>query len=343
MRILYVGSHSILEHDEVRLLASLGHDVFSIGSYTDPANPSDDKRPPLPSVTYHPDLAALCDRQREKHAGEDLRFYVDYAKSDLHPDLLDWADVVIFAAFPEAWIVPQWSKLAGKRVVWRTIGQSDPSIEQYVQRCTGLEIIRYSPAERRAFEPMGVFAGEDAVIRFAKDPADWYGWTGSDPVVGNVTQDMYGRGEACGYSFWMAATKDLPTKPAGPNSEALPGGIGALSYERLREYLRAIRVYLFTGTQPASYTLGLIEAMMTGVPVVSIGATHYGLPAIFEGVDITRNATDSPLEAHDILAAYLDHPDAGTWQRERAIELFGIDTISEQWAAYLGSAVAVAA
>ena len=128
MNILYVGSHSILEYDEVRLLSDLGHDVFSIGAYTDPATPSDDKRPALPGVTYHPELAALCHRQREKHAGEDTRYYIDYAKADLAPELLEWADVTIIAAFPDAWIAPQWAKLRQHRVIWRTIGQSDPSL-----------------------------------------------------------------------------------------------------------------------------------------------------------------------------------------------------------------------
>jgi hypothetical protein len=347
MRVLYIGSHSILEYDEVRLLAGLGHDVFSIGSYTDPTHPSDDKRPAIPGMAYHADLANLCVTQRERHAGEDMRFYIDPAKSDIHPDLIDWAEVIIFAAFPEAWLVPQWGKFAGKRVIWRTIGQSDSSVEQFVARCKGVEIVRYSPAERRAFEPLGFFAGEDAVIRFAKDPADWHGWTGEDRVVGNVTQDMYGRGEACGYSFWMAATLDLPARPAGPNSEALPGGIGALSYEALREYLRRIRVYLYTGTQPASYTLGLIEAMMTGTPVISVGKGQFGLPALFEGDEIALTVGHDAWMTREILTRWLDGWDelnrASTIQRRQAIELFGTKTISAQWGAYLGSAVAVAA
>jgi glycosyltransferase involved in cell wall biosynthesis len=356
VNILYVGSHSILEYDEVRLFADLGHDVFSIGSYTDPANPTDAKRPAIAGMTYHADLAMLCDRQREKHAGEDTRFYIDYAKSDLHPDLLDWADAIIFAAFPEAWIVPQWPKLRGHRVIWRTIGQSDVSIEQYVRTISGLEIVRYSPAERRAFESIGVFAGEDAMIRFAKYPADWYGWTGEDPVIGNITQDMAGRGEACGYSFWMEATKGLPAKPAGPNSQALPGGIGTLAYDDMRAYLRKIRTYLYTGTQPASYTLGLIEAMMTGVPVVAMPPERFGWPPIFEGAEIAgtyAGGDDDYVRSPDtlltttrgLLEERLARPFHGASEhaRERAIELFDAAHIGEQWTAQLGSRVAVAA
>jgi len=347
--LLYVGSHSILEYDEVRLFDSLGFDVFSIGSYTDPANPSDDKRPAITGMTYHADLANLCQRQRERHTGEDMRFYIDPAKSDLHADLIDWADMIMFAAFPEAWIVPQWPKLRGKRVIWRTIGQSDASIEQYLTpfHPQGLEIVRYSPKEKAAFESIGVFAGEDAMIRFAKDPADWFGWVGDDPVVANVTQDMAGRGEYCGYSFWLRATEGLPARPAGPKSDSMPGGLGALTYEAMRAYLRHARSYLYTGTQPASYTLGFIEALMTGTPVIAMAAERFGWPAIYEADDIALRFSPTPENAHDHLAWLLrDEGHAGSISRqgrERAIELFGVETIREQWAAYLGAKVAVAA
>jgi hypothetical protein len=57
----------------------------------------------------------------------------------------------------------------------------------------------------------------------------------------------------------------------------------------MRDYLRRIRAYLYTGTQPASYTLGLIEAMMTGVPVVSIGPDHMTWQRdLFEGHELAR-------------------------------------------------------
>jgi hypothetical protein len=59
----------------------------------------------------------------------------------------------------------------------------------------------------------------------------------------------------------------------------------------MRDYLRRIRAYLYTGTQPASYTLGLIEAMMTGVPVVSIGPDHMTWQRdLFEGHEIAKPA-----------------------------------------------------
>jgi glycosyltransferase involved in cell wall biosynthesis len=201
----------------------------------------------------------------------------------------------------------------------------------------GLEIVRYSPKERN----IPGYAGESAVIRFAKDPADWYGWTGEDAHVANLTQHLAQRGDACGYPFWREATKGLPVAPAGPGSEAI-GGLGSLSYDEMRAYLRRSRVYLYTGTQPASYTLGLIEAMMTGVPVVSIGPRAFGggsyLSDMFEGHEITGSGFDDPSLARDELALLMEEPQtfASAVTRERAIDLFGIDTISAQWASFLG-------
>ncbi len=337
MNIAYLGQHGILEYDELRLLTSLGHDVFSIGSYINPTEPIERLRPAIEGMTYHADFAALCPDH-------------DAAKAHLPSEIIDWADTIIVAAYPDRYIASDWDRIRGKRVIWRTIGQSNPDLEGLMRGYNGLEIIRYSPAEKRAFEKLGSFAGEDAMIRFVKDPADWYGWTGDDLVVGNITQDMLGRGEFTNYRFWRDATADLPTRPAGPRSELLPGGVGLIDYETMRAYLRAIRVYLYTGTQPASYTLGLIEAMMTGVPIVSIGPKRMWLPDLFEGHEIVRGDyerhlsyqmwTDDPREADGALRKCLDDYEAAkvysAHMRGQAMRVFGVDTIAPQWADVLG-------
>lgn len=343
MNILLLTAHSIAEYDDLRMLTDLGYDVFSIGAYSDPANPSDTLRPSLPEAPSFPDLAEKCREQRERHAGESAIWAIDWAKADLHDDVIDWADTIICHHFLDAWIVSQWERLRDKRVIWRTCGQSDPRLEHVMRPLhdQGLQIVRYSPAERRHFERIGVFAGEDAMIRFGKYPSDWYGWTGDDPVVGNITQNMVGRGDACGLGFWMAATEGLPVRPAGPGSDLLPHGIGTLDYGAMRRYLRSIRAYLYTGTQPASYTLGLIEAMMTGVPVVSIGPKAFlpQAPDLFEGREIAFRGGDDPGDARLTLRRLLDHRDDRAPERARAIDLFGIDAIAPQWRSFLGTPV----
>ncbi len=343
MKLLILSSHSILEYDDVRLFHSLGYDVFCPGGYSDPANPGESMRPALPEVPYHADLAALCHAQRVKHEGQPADFgIVDWAKADLHPDLIAWADVIMVNCFPEAWIGGQWDAIKHKRVIWRTIGQSNPLLEHEMSRFRrlGMEVVRYSPAERRAFEPLGAWAGEDAMIRFAKFPSDYAPWIGDDRVVGNVTQNLDVRGDHCGLGFWQAATKGLPVKLAGLGSERM-GGVGTLSYAGMADYLRHLRAFCYMGTQPASYTLALMEVMLAGVPIVSIGPGAMWLPALFEGHELVGLWSDFPVVARADLA-YLLADDvaakaASHAMHDRGVALFGAETIGAQWLAYLGN------
>jgi glycosyltransferase involved in cell wall biosynthesis len=118
----------------------------------------------------------------------------------------------------------------------------------------------------------------------------------------------------------------------------------------MREYLRAIRVYLYTGTMPASYTLGLIEAMMTGTPVVAWNGypvwNMAGASDLLES-DIAYFSAGDAKYLNGSLRAFLnDHALAkqvGGIMRQRAIDLFGIEAVTAQWRTYLGARVAVAA
>jgi hypothetical protein len=345
VNVLLLTSHAIAEHDDLDMFTRMaGVDCYSIGGAYDEANPFEGKRPAIPNVQRFPELEAATDAQRARLSAEygDPGPMIDWGKAQLAPAVVDWADTVIVHHFPEQWIGGNWGALDGKRVIWRTCGQSDPRLEQSMRRWArlGMQIVRYSPREREAFTAWGAFAGEDALIRFGKDPAAWHGWHGDEAVVGNITQHMRQRGDACGFEFWDEATRGLPAMPAGPGSEALDGGIGELGFETMREYLRAVRVYLYTGTRPASYTLGLIEAMMTGTPVISIGPGAFVPSELFEPLGIMNH--DTPDGARADLRYLLGDLDAarlvGEACRARAIELFGLDRVIGQWAAFLGVA-----
>ena len=356
MRIVLALLHSIEEHDQVKLLTSLGYEVFSIGSYSDLKG--DGMRPDLlKEGTLYPKLIEACHAKRIEHEGENLQTPagvvdpIDWAKADLPDELIEWMDVLIVHHAEHTFIPNNWTRLreAGVRVIWRTVGQSVEHNERTMApfRRDGLEIIRYSPKE----ENIPGYIGKDALIRFYADPAEWQGWTGDDPLVINITQDLYRRDPYTNWGFWERTTLDLPRMALGPGSEEI-GGPGALTYYEMQGWLRSARCYLYTGTQPASYTLGLIEALMTGIPVVSIGPGHmdifpYG-PLLFEGGELAAQSFDTPEDATSALRLLLNDKgfaDAySCHQRTVAIETFGIDRVAKAWRLYLGDpAKAVAA
>jgi hypothetical protein len=334
VNILLMLAHSIEEHDQVKLLSSLGYNVFSLGGYIDPAHPHDDKRPALPDAPYFPELKAAVDRIG---APDNLTA----AKEHIPDDILDWADVIICHHYEHRWIVPQWDRIKHKRVIWRTVGQSVEHNERMMAslHADGMEIIRYSPKE----ENIPGYAGKDALIRFYADPSEWHGWTGEESTVINVTQNLRQRDPYTNWEYWDKVTADLPNLPLGPGSEAI-GGNGSLPYWQMQGYLRSARAYLYTGTQPASLTLGLIEALMTGIPLVSIGPSWmrvfpYG-PDLFEGHELAPFSYDDPEDAASMLRMLLNDSDyaesVSVNQRKAAIETFGKDKIAKQWRLYLG-------
>lgn len=343
MNILLLASHAVAEYDDIRMFTDLGHDVFCPGGYQNPRESGEGIRPPVPSAPVFPDLIEACEKVRREFG--DPGPYIDWAKAHLPDEVIDWADVIIAHHFVDRWIFNQWNRIGHKRVIWRTCGQSNPELEMLMGslRPKGLQIVRYSPKEAA----MPSYAGEDALIRFGKYPSDYGPWTGEVACVANVTQHMKQRGDACGYSFWSEATRGLFARPAGPGSEEMRG-VGELTYDQMLDYLRRCRVYLYTGTVAAPYTLGLMEAMLTGIPVVSIGPDAWAGPsALFEGHEIVGVRVDDPRAANALLAGaltlsaedYANHPE---WDntpdkvRQRAIDLFDVAHIGPQWQAVLG-------
>lgn len=339
-RIVQLLSHSIESHDMMRLYHSIGHEVFDIGPYINPAEPHVDMRPALPDVPFYPDLKAAVD---ELGTPDNL----GAAQAHIPDKLLEWADTIVMHHYLER-MVGDWPRLRdwmkgdpNRRIIWRTVGQSVQGNEQMMAPLhrDGLEIVRYSPKERA----IPSYAGETALIRFYVDPDEWNGWNGEDARVIQVTQHLRQREPYTNWGFWEQATRGLNRMPLGPGSEAI-GGPGALSYEDMREVLRRARCYMYTGTQPASYTLGLIEALTTGIPVISIGPNWMRIwpysPDLFEGHELASGWTNDPGMANAIIGGLMNDPDEcakiAAHQRERAIATFGKAKIAEEWRAFLG-------
>lgn len=332
MKILYMSVHEILEYDELKLFTELGHECYSLGAYTNPYGESGRKRPPIPEMPFDPHFSELS---------------VRYSKDDLHPEMIEDKDVIIVMHEP-SFIIKNWDKIKHKRVIWRSIGQSIPKVERMLEpyRLEGLQVVRYSPREMTIKDNIGA----DATIRFYKDPDEFKDWNGSSKEVVTFAQSMKSRGSFLNFDMFEQVTRPFPRKLYGPNNEdagELSGGL--LSYEDMKQKMRDARVYFYTGTHPASYTLNLMEAMMTGCPIVAIGSGYgnskdfpdqqtYEIPdIIYNGVSGYQN--DDPEQLTNYIRLLMDDDKLAKhisfYGRQRAIELFGKETVKKQWKTFL--------
>lgn len=332
MKILYLSCHSILEYDELKIFEELGHDYFSIGAYINPKKPHDDKRPPL-NGEFHEHLASVT---------------MVHGQRNLHPEQIEWADVIMIMHVPE-WVELNWEAMKHKRVIWRSIGQSTPDTERRLAKFVpeGLQIVRYSPKEANIPD----FAGEAAMIRFYKDPDEFGGYTGEEKQAITFCQSMQSRGSFCNFEVWSQIAAQVPELALyGPNNDDTMQSKGLLSYEDQIKKFGSARAYLYTGTHPASYTLNFMEAWMSGMPVVAVGAKfgnphNSGFPQdVYEVPDLINNGydgfwSDDVGQLVSYLRSLLDNPGSakmiGNAGRVRATEIFGKEVIKAAWRKFL--------
>lgn len=350
MRILYLSSHSVLEYDELCILTELEKatdpgfpvEVFSMGAYSNPTQSGDYKRSVIPQGKFDPHLFNIA---------------MQSDKDNIHPELLQWADVCIMmhnSAIPnqkeqQRWLVRNWQAFKDNnvQVVWRSIGQSTPSIEEELGRykAVGLKLIRYSPLEQK----LPKFAGEDALIRFAKNENDFHNWTGERQQVITIGQSIKKRSSHLGFPVMEKVFAGFSAKVFGTDNEDL-GNLygGAPSYEELKAVLRENRVFFYFGTIPAPYTLSFIEAMMTGCPIVAVGKgirhlspydwENYEIPEIIVN-GVNGFFSDNIDELRGYIRGLLDDGEmakrVGEAGRKTAIELFGKRQRMQEWSDFL--------
>jgi glycosyltransferase involved in cell wall biosynthesis len=346
MNILYYSAHSILEYDEVKLFTEMGHNVYSLGAYQ---NSNDgDLRGPIPNLYDNPHLRSVA---------------IQCSKENTHQELIDWADVLFLMHnarvsvedHPQPWLKGNWEKFkkSKKPIIWRGIGQSNAQVEQALQEFVtdGLKIVRHSPLD----STIPHYAGSSAMIRFYKDPEEYAGYNGQIPRIINLSQALYGsptvnsRGDHMCIEFFKQAVDGYDWKVFGPdNDNAGEHNGGLLSFEDLKQMLRFNRVFYYVGTRPANYTLGFIEAMMTGIPIVSIGPEHgneiYTDQKTFEAHELIGDGgywSDSVTQTRKYIAELLNNQglafELGNKGRARAIELFGKDKIRKDWEAFFAT------
>lgn len=331
MKIHYISDHSILEYDEVQLLLDLGHEVFSNGAYLDPKGHITHPRPGLQGAIYYEDYAKLA---------------AESARTNMPKELIDPFDVIIVMHSPNV-IVENWAKLKDKPVVYRSIGQSVPRIENLLRpaREEGLKIVRYSPKE----ENIPGFIGSDAMIRFYKDENVYKGWNGSSKNIVNFSQSLKGRRDFCHYDEIFSVIEAFDGTVYGPGNEDLGKyNGGQVPYEKQLEIMKYSRAMIYGGTWPAPYTLSFIEALMMGLPIVAISKALAHIQN-FEGIDfyevdellarVGGIVCDTVEQMRQETQRLIDNPAhaevISRKQRALAMELFSKKEISKQWEAFL--------
>ena len=329
MKLCYLGCHSILEYDELKMFTQIpGLEWFSTGRYFNPTTDFGD-RPPLDFPVDKKHYTAWNIARGQWNTAS----------------FLDRFDVLYFMHRPED-IFANWDLLKKRKMVWRTIGQSTAAIEEQMAKCKSenpdLKIVRYSHGEKRHKN----YAGEDAMIRFSKDSKVYGSWNGSIKKVLNVTQSMKDRGDACGWNIFSKLAETVPCQLVGNRNESAGDlWIGKnLSYEDLIKTYRDHAVYFYTGTKPASYCLNFIEAWMTGIPMVALGPELANGPEnLYEVSELITYGTngywsDFEDDLTRLLTSLIESPDhakkIGEAGRARAIELFDESVIQPQWAEF---------
>lgn len=334
MRLHYISVHSVLEFDELKLFTEMGISVSSNGAYRDPRGSYTLPRPGIPGMKY---------------SEEWMNLTAVHPKTRLPMEMIKPFDILLIMHSPEV-LFQNWSRIKHKTVIWRSIGQSVPSTEAKLRPLfkEGLKIVRYSPKERN----IDHYAGDDAIIRFYKDPDEFKDWNGDKKRVINITQSLKGRRAFCHYNEIIAATERFDRSVYGTGNEDL-GDLngGELTYELLKKELRDNRVYVYGGTWPAPYTLGFIEAMMTGIPIVAIGKglaqiPSFGQFSFYEVPEIIRNGlsgycSNSVSEMQRCIERLINDKRLAQGisgrARKRAIELFGKQAIRGQWEKFFAS------
>ncbi|MFJ7928412.1 glycosyltransferase [Peribacillus sp. NPDC096448] len=345
MKILYVSMHEVLEYEEILLLKELGHEVFSLGFSSTEAG-----RAYRPNLFNHQNDSNITKKWEELQInpasyGPGFYHYVKLTK-----DFVDNFDVII-VMHSSTFIETNWDVMKHKTVIWRTIGQSLETSENIMApyRAQGMKIIRYSPKERE----IPGFIGEDGLIRFYKDENQYGNWNGQKSQVITFSRIMMYADRYRHYTFFEETTRPFQRALFGLDSEKVGSwGKGMVPFEQLKQELCDNRVYFYTGTWPASYTLNFIEAWMTGIPIVAIGPSlgnlkHHGsnynlyeIPSLIEHGK-TGFFSDNPLELQDYIRNLFQSTalsqQISSEARKKAISIFGKNVALRAWNDFLNN------
>jgi hypothetical protein len=173
------------------------------------------------------------------------------------------------------------------------------------------------------------------VIRPAADPAEYDAFDAALPVALRVANQVAQRRERLAWSEHLAIVEGHRTLLVGHNPD-IEGALPASSWAALKGLYRTHRAYVHSAGigLDDGYNLGVVEAMMTGMPVVSLEGSE---SPVVDGVSGYISSDVAYLnERLGALLADREHAlTLGRRAREQALELFSPSQFESRWRAAL--------
>jgi len=208
---------------------------------------------------------------------------------------------------------------------------------EYLERVSRLfaEIrnLRLVFISRAKMEDWG-FQGE--VILPGIDSDDYGAYSGEEERVLRVGNGLRERDVMLGYSVQERLSHGLPSTILGLNA-LIPHAHVPKDWDEYRSFLRGHRVYLNTTVDPYEdgYNLAMLEAMATGMPVVS---TQNSTSPIEDGVSgyVSKDETELRTALETLLKDRHLAASIGSTAREQVLDRFPIQKFVDNWRAVLG-------
>jgi len=296
-------------------------------------------------IFYYPCHSSLM--ASEVSLLKELRYEIIVGKLDEPPDLTCDLYIIVHRLH---WLENFHHLIKHKPILFRTIGQSHLGMEIALKKYTksGINIVRCSPCEVNIPQ----YAG-GSVIRFYKDPNIWKGYTGEIKRVCGFSKKVLKRPKHVKFQEFLQITDGFARVLYGKGNEDLNQGVirhQEVPSSELVRTLKQNRCMLYTGTFPASYTLGFIECLMIGIPIVAIGpelfykgfdTKYYGTTYEIHQLLPKELCSDSILGLRQIIKNLLNKPDLAQDLskicRNIAIKHFSKEKIKKHWIQLLDS------
>lgn len=169
------------------------------------------------------------------------------------------------------------------------------------------------------------------VIRPCADPEEYKDFEGSDPVALRVANQVLDRQPRLAWDAHSAIVRGHAVRLLGHNP-GVDGSMPAESWAALKASYRRHRAYVHTAGLGLDdgYNLAVVEAMMTGMPVVSLQGSE---SPIVDGISGYVSADPSYLNQR--LGQLLSSPELarelGQRAREAALESFSVGAFVAGW------------